>query len=78
MQTPLSDYEQKVFNLIDKIEIGSLLEVAKWSKEETRNDFISAIKKRIDLFRDCEFNSNYSKFRKTGTFKQQIANFKEV
>lgn len=66
----LSDYEKYIFNQVENKLIPN-----KWyniNPERTDlNDFISAIKKRIDLHNDCEFNGEYSKFRKIRNWEEE-------
>lgn len=65
----LTDYEKYVFNGIDtKMKLNVSYSIDKERKD--LKDFISAIKKRIDLYGDCEFNSDYTKFRKIGTWNE--------
>lgn len=73
----LSDYEAKVFAMIEKMKVGQSALVKDWAKPETTNDFISAIKKRIDLHNDCEFNGEYSKFRKIRTWEEHEEYWKD-
>lgn len=72
----LNKYEKYIF---EQIETKMVLNKA-YNIDKDRTDydnFISAIKKRIDLYGDCEFNSNYSKFRKTGTWEETLEYWKD-
>lgn len=62
--------------MIEKMKIGQSAFVKDWAKPETTKDFISAIKKRIDIHDDCEFNGDYSKFRKIRTWEEEIEYWK--
>lgn len=76
MKTSLSDYEQRVFAMIEKMKVGQSAFIKDWAKPETTNDFISSIKKRIDIRDDCEFNGDYSKFRKIRTWEEEMEYWK--
>lgn len=72
----LNDYEKYIFN-----EIETKTNVEVWyriSKDRTDlEDFIEAIKKRIDMYDDCEFNGDYTKFKRIRTWEQHIKYWEE-
>lgn len=62
----LNDYEQQLFyNLEHNIPDYRWYRIE--DDREDRDKFISAIKKRIDIFNDYEFNRDYTKFRRVDT-----------
>ena len=71
----LTDYEKYVFNGVEnKMKINAIYSID--VKRKDYEDFISAIKKRIDLYGDCEFNSDYTKFRKIIPFEEELEYWK--
>ena len=57
---------QKAWQIIDRLQPGEIYDFAKITKER-KDLFISCIKQRIDTLNDCEFNSDYTRLRKTQT-----------
>lgn len=68
----LNEYEKHIFNSIE-----TKLEILRWyTVKKDRIDYdqyMSAIKKRIDIHGDCEFSEDYSKFRYIGKFEDYIS-----
>jgi hypothetical protein len=75
MKNFLSNYEVKVIKFLDGIKISQTCEVDKWSKIETRDDFIKTIKIYIDSYGSIEFNSDYTKFKRVMTYDETIEYF---
>jgi AICAR transformylase/IMP cyclohydrolase PurH len=70
----MNDYEKYIFHNIEtktKLDVWYVID----SKRSDLQDFVEAIKKRIDLHEDCEFNSDYTKFKRVMTYDETIEYF---
>jgi hypothetical protein len=57
----------KAWSFVENLLPGEIFELKNIAQDRLTL-FISCIKQRIDILKDCEFNSDYTKFKKLETW----------